>query len=116
MQPMGATRTGAAIRHATMRLAREPAATRVLIVVSDGYPQDSDYGPMQGDASYGIHDTARALREAEQAGIDTFCIAIDPAGHDYLRTMCAPDRYLVIDDVTALPAQLGKVYRALTVR
>ncbi|MEJ8859013.1 VWA domain-containing protein [Variovorax robiniae] len=116
MQPMGATRTGAAIRHATMRLAREPAATRVLIVVSDGYPQDSDYGPVQVDASYGIHDTARALREAGQAGIDTFCIAIDPAGHDYLRTMCAPDRYLVIDDVTALPAQLGKVYRALTVR
>ncbi|WP_218509792.1 nitric oxide reductase activation protein NorD [Variovorax sp. dw_308] len=116
MQPMGATRTGAAIRHATMRLAREPAATRVLIVVSDGYPQDSDYGPVRGDAAYGIHDTARALREAEQSGIDTFCIAIDPAGHDYLRTTCAPDRYLVIDDVSALPAQLGKVYRALTVR
>ncbi len=114
MQPMGATRTGAAIRHAITRIAREPARTRVLIVVSDGYPQDADYGPAPRDPGYGIQDTARALREAEQAGIATFCIAIDPAGHDYLRTMCREDRYLVIDDVTALPEQLGKVYRALT--
>ncbi|AMM24446.1 nitric oxide reductase activation protein NorD [Variovorax sp. PAMC 28711] len=116
MQPMGATRTGAAIRHAVRRLAREPAQTRVLIVVSDGYPQDADYGPDPRDPGYGIQDTARALREAEQAGIATFCIAIDPAGHDYLRTMSREDRYLVIDDVTALPEQLGKVYRALTTR
>ncbi|RYY88407.1 MAG: VWA domain-containing protein [Comamonadaceae bacterium] len=116
MQPMNATRTGAAIRHAVMRLAREPARTRVLIVVSDGYPQDSDYGPDARDPAYGIQDTARALREAEQAGIATFCIAIDPAGNDYLRTMCRDDRYLVIDDVSALPEQLGKVYRALTTR
>ncbi|RYZ09274.1 MAG: VWA domain-containing protein, partial [Comamonadaceae bacterium] len=116
MQPMNATRTGAAVRHAVTRLAREPARTRVLIVVSDGYPQDSDYGPDARDAAYGIQDTARALREAEEAGIATFCIAIDPAGHDYLRTMCREDRYLVIDDVEALPEQLGKVYRALTTR
>ena len=61
-----------------------------------------------------MQDTARALQEAERAGITTFCITIDPAGNDYLRRMCAENRYLVIDDVMALPGELTKVYRALT--
>jgi nitric oxide reductase NorD protein len=43
-----------------------------------------------------------------------FCLTIDPAGQDYLRRMCAESRYLVIDDVTALPRELSKVYRTLT--
>jgi len=41
---------------------------------------------------------------------------IDPAGHDYLRRMCKQTRYLVIDDVTALPHELTKIYRTLTAR
>ncbi|MBI5258785.1 MAG: hypothetical protein HY855_19930, partial [Burkholderiales bacterium] len=120
MQPRGATRMGAAVRHALAKLAREPARLKLLIIVSDGYPQDSDYGPKPAgrglgndDAEYGIQDTAQALREAERAGVIPFHVTIDPAGHDYLRRMCAEQRYLVIDDVRALPEALGKVYRAL---
>ena len=93
---------------------RDPVRTKLMIIVSDGYPQDEDYGPDRADNEYGLQDTARALREAEQAGISTFCITIDPAGHDYLRRMCPEQHYLVIDDVTALPGELAKVYRALT--
>lgn len=114
MQPRRSTRTGPAIRHAITKLARQPSRTKVLIIVSDGYPEDCDYGPDPRDIEYGIQDTARALREAECAGISTFCIAIDLAGHDYLRRMCPENRYLVIDDVAALPSQLMKVYRTLT--
>ena len=83
------------------------------MVVSDGYPQDRDYGPTRGDSSYGVADTAKALEEAERHGIVTFCITVDPAGHDYLRVMCPGDRYAVIDDVAALPVELPKLYRAL---
>jgi nitric oxide reductase NorD protein len=114
MQPRRYTRTGAALRHATRRLAREAARTRVLIVITDGYPQDVDYGPEPTRHDYGVHDTAQALREARRAGISTFCISINHADHDYLRQMCAPDRYLVLEDIGELPAQLGKVYRSLT--
>ncbi len=114
MQPRGATRMGAAIRHATHKLARQPARMKVLIIVSDGYPQDQDYGPDRNDEGYGLHDTARALQEAERAGVAAFCLTIDPAGHDYLRRMCAPRRYQVIDDVRQLPRALSQVYRALT--
>jgi nitric oxide reductase NorD protein len=114
MQPRRSTRMGAAIRHALSKLAREPAGMKVLIIVSDGYPEDHDYGADRTDREYGIQDTARALQEAERAGIVDFCITIDPAGQDYLRRMCAESRYLVIDDVTALPRELSKVYRTLT--
>jgi len=114
MEPKRSTRMGPAIRHAAAKLARQPEAVKVLVVVSDGYPQDSDYGPDRRDEEYGIQDTARALREAADAGISTFCVTIDPAGHDYLQRMCERDRYMVIDDVAALPGELTKIYRALT--
>lgn len=114
MQPRRSTRTGPSIRHAITKLARQPERTKVLMIVSDGYPEDRDYGPDPRDVEYGIQDTARALQEAERAGILAFCITIDPAGHDYLRRMCAENSYLVIDDVAALPDQLTKVYRTLT--
>ena len=115
LQPGGSTRTGAAIRHALRHLAREPARRKVLIVVTDGYPQDSDYGPDPDDIDYGLHDTARALHEAARAGVAAFCISVDGAAHDHLRRVCPPQRYLVIDDVNDLPQRLVAVYRRLTV-
>jgi hypothetical protein len=116
MEPRGSTRMGPAIRHAVTRLVRQPAPLRLLILVSDGYPQDTDYGPDRRSEEYGIQDTAQALREAERAGIIPFCVTIDPGGHDYLRRMCRPDRYRVIEDVESLPQALGEVYAALTAR
>ena len=116
MEPIRYTRMGPPIRHTVTKLAAQPERTKVLVVVTDGYPQDEDYGPDRNDRNYGIHDTARALEEAEAAGIATFCVTVDPAGHDYLRRMCAADRYLVISDVNALASELEKVYRSLTGR
>ena len=52
-----------------------------------------------------------ALREAEAAGITPFCITVDKAGHDYLREMCDGSRYLVIEDISALPRELPKIYQ-----
>ena len=114
MEPRGYTRMGPAIRHTVTKLAAQSVRQKLLVIVSDGYPQDEDYGPERADSEYGLQDTARALQEAEQAGITTFCITIDPAGHDYLRRMCPEQRYMVIDDVHALPGELVKVYRALS--
>jgi hypothetical protein len=114
LRPHGATRTGAAIRHACAHLLRQPQRRRTLIVVTDGYPEDIDYGPEPRDLRYGVEDSAHALREAQATGIDTFCLSIDPAGHDYLRRMCPPQRYMVIGDLAALPGELAKVYQAMT--
>jgi nitric oxide reductase NorD protein len=115
IQPRRSTRMGAAIRHAQSKLQRETARIKLLIIISDGYPEDHDYGDDRNDREYGLQDTARALTEAERAGTVNFCVTIDKAGHDYLRRMCRESRYLVIDDVSALPRELTKVYRTLTV-
>ncbi|MCZ6868797.1 MAG: VWA domain-containing protein [Gammaproteobacteria bacterium] len=115
MKPHRSTRMGPAIRHSIRKLERQDARLKVLIILSDGYPQDWDYGPDRTDNEFGIQDTAKALEEAARAGIETFCITIDPSGHDYLRRMCPDRRYLVIDQVETLPGELSKVYRALTV-
>ena len=114
MEPKRSTRMGPAIRHAAVKLAGREAKVKVLLILSDGYPQDFDYGSDRASRVYGIRDTMVALRETERQGISTFCITVDPAGHDYLREMCPERRYLVIDEIAALPSQLPKVYRGLT--
>ncbi|MXZ39396.1 MAG: hypothetical protein F4230_02740 [Holophagales bacterium] len=114
MEPKRSTRMGPAIRHAAAKLAERDAKVKVLLILSDGYPQDFDYGSDRASRVYGIRDTMVALRETERQGISTFCITVDPAGHDYLREMCPERRYLVIDEIAALPSQLPKVYRGLT--
>jgi nitric oxide reductase NorD protein len=114
LEPEGSTRTGAAIRYAVSQLLPQPAQTRVLMLVTDGYPQDQDYGPDRNDRAYGLHDTAQALREAARAGVAAFCITVDQAAHDYLRGVCPAHRYLVIDDVNSLPERLSRLYRRLT--
>jgi nitric oxide reductase activation protein len=114
IRPKRSTRMGPAIRHATRKLRAQEARVRVLLVLSDGYPQDFDYGRDRTSRAYGIQDTMMALREAELQGIHTFCLTVDPAGHDYLREMCPERQYLVIDDVASLPRELPKVYRGLT--
>lgn len=71
-------------------------------------------GRHRASREYGIRDTMMALREAQLRGVHTFCITVDPAGHDYLRAMRPDERYLVIDDIGALPDEPLKVDRALT--
>ncbi|MBT3463135.1 MAG: hypothetical protein HN453_13240 [Gammaproteobacteria bacterium] len=108
------TRMGPAIRHAAMQLCQTEARIKALIIISDGYPQDHDYGQDRNDRQYGIHDTMKALTEAKQQGVQSFCLTVDPSGHDYLRLMCPDRQYMVIQDVSQLPNELSKVYRSLT--
>ena len=114
MKPRRSTRMGPAIRHAATKLAAAGAALKVLMIVSDGFPQDCDYGPERGNHDYGVRDTAKALEEAERAGVHTFCVTVDRSGHDYLRRMCPETHYLVIEETEGLPAALQKAYRQLT--
>lgn len=113
MQPRRSTRMGPAIRHAVKKLRGREAGRRLLILVSDGFPQDCDYGPNRGDHEYGVQDTAKALLEAHAAGVETFCITVDTSGHDYLNRMCPEQRYMVIEEIEELPTALTKVYRQL---
>jgi nitric oxide reductase NorD protein len=116
MKPRRSTRMGPAIRHSIHKLKQSASALKVLIVISDGFPQDCDYGPDRADHGYGVEDTARALREADELGIETFCVTVDRSGHDYLKRMCPDARYMVIEEIESLPGALSKVYERLTQR
>lgn len=111
IEPQRSTRMGAALRHAIARMRAVAARSKHVILLSDGFPQDVDYGDDRRSNVYGIQDTTMAFQEAARAGITPFCITVDKAGHDYLQEMCEASRYLVIEDITALPRELPKIYR-----
>jgi nitric oxide reductase activation protein len=114
IKPHRSTRMGPAIRHAIHKFASQEARVKLLLLLSDGYPQDFDYGKDRKSKEYGIQDTTMALHETRRQGIQTFCLTVDPAGHDYLRAMCPDQQYLVLEDMASLPKELPKVYRSLT--
>jgi hypothetical protein len=104
-------RDGAAIRHATHKLLQQPAAARVLMLLSDGKPLDC--GCDRYYDRYAQADTRAALREARKLGVHPFCITVDPSGSSYLARMYGDVAYTVIERVEQLPAQLLRVYRRL---
>ncbi|MFH1467570.1 MAG: hypothetical protein ABIO70_24505, partial [Pseudomonadota bacterium] len=111
LQPGGATRLGAFLRHGALLLARRPEPRRVLLVLSDGKPDGR--APYQG--AYGIRDSAMAVAEGARLGVHTFCVGLD-AGHDapdYLRRIFGPGRFLALTNVDQLPARLPDVLRRL---
>ena len=111
LEPQRSTRMGAAVRHATRKLKDVASSAKLLVLLSDGCPEDADYGRDENAPMYGLRDTMMALREAERANIMSFCLTIDKGGHDYLREMCAPSRYMVLEDIPSLPLELPKIYQ-----
>ncbi|MDP7534179.1 MAG: hypothetical protein QGI88_10480, partial [SAR202 cluster bacterium] len=112
--PLHATRMGPAIRHATTKLEKQDARTKILFLVSDGRPQDRGYSREGVEKEYAVHDTKMALDEARRKNINAFCLTVDKNGHDYLKTMCADMGYEVLDNIYDLPERLLYLYKRLT--
>lgn len=112
--PIRSTRMGPAIRHTISKLEQHDAKVKILFLVSDGRPQDHGYGRDRTEKEYAIHDTKMALNEAKRKGIVPFCLTVDRAGHDYLKTMCEDIGYEVVADIESLPSRLPTLYRKLT--
>ena len=113
--PLHATRMGPAIRHAIHKLEQQDARTKLLFLISDGRPQDRGYSREGVEKEYAVHDTKMALTEARRKNITPFCLTVDKAGHDYLKTMCQDMGYEVLADITSLPVRLPMLYRKLTI-
>jgi nitric oxide reductase NorD protein len=105
------TRMGVAIRHLSKLLNDQSARHKLLVTLSDGRPDD--FGD-EYRGTYGIEDTRRALQEAREQGIRSYCITIDRQGADYLKHMMGPASYTVLDDVKKLPLKVADIYRKLT--
>ena len=112
--PLHATRMGPAIRHATYKLDKQDARTKLMFLISDGRPQDRGYSREGVEKEYAVHDTKMALDEAKDKGINAFALTVDKNGHDYLKTMCTDMGYEVLDDIYELPSRLLYLYKKLT--
>jgi nitric oxide reductase NorD protein len=105
-----ATRMGAAIRHALVRFQDAASRRRLLLILSDGRPEDYDDG---GDIRYLHEDTRIAVKEAIDHGVHPFCITVDPAGCEYLPRIFGQGHYLVLDRINSLPKKLPEIYLRL---
>lgn len=104
------TRMGAAIRQSSEILSKQSASQQLLLILTDGKPNDLDLY----DGRYGIEDTRMALIEARRKGLQPFCITIDEEGVDYLPYMFGTENYVVIRKPSELPRELPLLYAQLT--
>lgn len=102
LEPEHYTRTGAALRHASAGLARQPAAHRLLLLLSDGKPHDRD----EYEGRYGVEDMRQAVAEARQQGITPFCLTIDRQAASYLPRVFGLHHYALLTTPRALPQAL----------
>jgi len=104
------TRMGAAIRLATMRLQARPERQRLLLILTDGKPNDLDVY----EGRYGLEDTRRAVQAAHAAGLTPFCVTIDETAHDYLPLLFGQHGWTLVHRPQDLVQRLAGVHAALT--
>jgi nitric oxide reductase NorD protein len=104
------TRMGAAVRYATKVLAGEPTSRRLLLLITDGKPNDLDLY----EGRYGVEDTRHAIAEARRQGLRPFCVTIDESGGDYLPYLFGSNGYALVRNPLELPRTLPRWYARLT--
>ncbi len=104
------TRMGAAIRHASRILKGQPAGCRLLLLLTDGKPNDLD----KYEGRYGIEDTRHAINEARQLGLQPFCVTVDNKASGYLPHLFGAGGFVVIHKPSELPKKLPLLYAHLT--
>ncbi len=104
------TRMGAAIRQATTILSKQKQSQRLLLLLTDGKPNDLD----RYEGRYGIEDTRMALHQAHQQGLRPFCVTIDREANEYLPHLFGAGGYAVIRKPDELPKELPLLYAQMT--
>jgi nitric oxide reductase NorD protein len=109
LKPGYYTRIGAGIRHATAKLAERPNRQRLLLVLTDGKPNDIDHY----EGRFGIEDTRRAVIEARRAGVTVFGVTVDREAQSYFPTLFGRGGYAIVGEMARLPSALPVIYRQL---
>lgn len=110
LKPGHYTRLGAAIRHVSAQLAEEPSARKLLIVLTDGKPNDLDHY----EGQHGIEDSHMAVREARTAGQSLHGIVIDEDGQDWFARIFGRGGFTLLPNPERLTRALPDIYRTLT--
>jgi nitric oxide reductase activation protein len=103
LEPLGYTRTGAAIRHAD-RLLRTSMRlpNRLLILITDGFSYDQDY-----EEKYAEADARKALAEARAEGTACVCLCIGGStSASQLANVFGSANLLMVDDTAQIPGRI----------
>lgn len=104
------TRIAAALRHVAGELTERPNRHRLLLLLTDGKPNDFDHY----EGRYGVEDTRKAVREARRRGLSVFGITVDNRARDYFPYLFGRGGYAMIRKIERLPAALPPIYRQIT--
>lgn len=110
LKPGFYTRMGAAIRHSAAILSKQKSTRRLLLILTDGKPNDLD----KYEGRYGIEDTRIAIQEARRLGLTPFCVTIDEKAGDYLPHLFGANGYVMVKNAAELPQVLPRLYVQLT--
>jgi nitric oxide reductase NorD protein len=109
LKPGFYTRLGAAIRHASAGLSAQSRKRRLLLVITDGKPNDLDHY----EGRHGIEDSRMAVREARRAGHAVFGITIDRDSKSWFPRMFGQGGFALIPHPDRLTQALPEIYRQL---
>ena len=109
LSPQRSTRMGAAIRHATAVMAGASSRVRLILLVSDGFPNDLGY-----KAEYATADTRKAVQEARSRNIHFKAITVNIGSDPRLDDLYGRAHHHIIGDVRELPDRLLRLYGTLT--
>jgi nitric oxide reductase NorD protein len=109
LKPAFYTRLGAAIRHTSAALSKRPSRKRLLIVLTDGKPNDLD----RYDGRYGIEDSRMAVVEARRAGHAVFGITVDDKARAYFPRIFGSSAFAILSRPERLTSALPTLYRHL---
>ncbi|TNC73274.1 nitric oxide reductase activation protein NorD [Rubellimicrobium roseum] len=110
LRPGHYTRLGAAIRHASAQLAGQGAQKRLLLILTDGKPNDLDHY----EGVHGIEDSRMAVREARALGQSVHGVVIDADGQDWFARIFGRAGFTLLPDPARLPRALPDIYHGLT--
>jgi nitric oxide reductase NorD protein len=110
LRPGHYTRLGAAIRHTSAMLAEQSAMRKLLIVLTDGKPNDLDHY----EGQHGIEDSRMAVREARRSGQSLHGVIIDEDGQDWFARIFGRGGFSLMANPARLTRALPDIYRSLT--
>ena len=109
LKPGYYTRIGAAVRHAAAELAGQPQRKKLLLVLTDGKPNDVDHY----EGRFAVEDTRKAVREARRLGVAVFGVTVDAGAQSYFPALFGRGGYAIVGNIRRLPAALPAIYRQL---
>ncbi|WP_299470885.1 VWA domain-containing protein [uncultured Roseibium sp.] len=109
LKPGFYTRLGAAMRHASHELETQSRKRKLLLVITDGKPNDLDHY----EGRHGIEDTRMAVREARRAGQAVFGVTIDKSAKSWFPRLFGQGGFALISHPDKLTQALPQIYRQL---